>query len=103
MMERLEPFTLIRRTETVNAYREKVVNWQSAGTIRAALSEGGGSLAAVNELRRIDSTHTGVTWDAVKTGERIAREGEAPYEVQYVIDGGRRRMHQLFLKRVEGA
>ncbi len=101
MNARLEPFTLLKPAETANAWKEGVIAWQASGTIRAAVSTGGGSLNTQNELLRIDSTHTAVTWDDVKTGERIRRDGEAPFEVTYVIPGGRRRMNQLFLKVVE--
>lgn len=94
------PCTLYRRAETLNALNEAVEAWQEAGTVRAALSEGGGSLNQLNQLRRVDSTHTAVTWDSVKPGEAIAPEGAAEvYLVTYAIDGGGRRMNQLFLKR----
>lgn len=102
MNARLELFTLKRKTETANAWKEKVPAWETVGAIRAAVSTASGSLQTQNELLRIESTHTAVTWDDVKTGDRITREGEAPFEVTYVIPGTRRRMAQLFLKAVEG-
>ncbi len=106
MNGRMQALTLYRRAETVNALREKQTSWQEAGTVRCAISEGtGGGLAATNDLMRIDSTHTAVTWDAVQPGERLREAGSdgsgTGYEVLKVIDGGRRRMHQLFLKRVD--
>lgn len=101
MNARLEPFTLKRKAETANAWKESVAEWQDAGTIRAAVSTASGSLNVQNELLRIESTHTAVTWDDVQTGDRIQRDGEAPFEVTYVIPGGRRRMNQLFLKRID--
>jgi hypothetical protein len=99
---RLEPFTLKRKTETANAWKEKVPVWETVGAIRAAISTASGSLQTQNELLRIESTHTAVTWDEVRVGDRLERAGEAPFEVTYVIPGTRRRMAQLFLKAVEG-
>lgn len=96
MNARLEPFELTRAAEETNDMREKVRVWQNVGTIRAAISTGGGSLQTQNELLRVESTHTAVTWDSVEIGDRFGG-----YEVTYVIPGGRRRMHQLFLKRVD--
>lgn len=102
MNERLEPFDLYRGVEAVNALREAEVTWQNIGFVRAALSDGGGSLAVQNELKRLEYTHTAVTWDAVQAGDRLRMATGGPfYEVTYIIDGGRRRMHQLFLKAVE--
>lgn len=101
MNARLEPYTLLRAEETANGWNEAVKNWQSAGTVKAAVSTAGGALQTQNELLRIESTHTAVTWDAVKTGERLRASDGAVYEVTYVIPGTRRRMAQLFLKRVD--
>lgn len=104
MKARLEAYAHWRKAEALNAMREAVVTWQKIGTVRMALSTGGGSLNTQNELLRIDSTHTAATWDAVQVGDRLREAGDAGgtgYEVTYIIDGGRRRMHQLFLKREE--
>ena len=102
---RLEPYVLYRETQAVNAMKEAVSAWTSQGTIRAAISAGtGGSLNRVNDLQRIDSTHTAATWDAVQVGDRLRKDGESGgsgYKVLYIIPGGRRKMHQLFLKRVD--
>lgn len=103
MKARLEAYAHWRKAEALNAMREAVVTWQNIGTVRMALSTGGGSLNTQNELLRIDSTHTAATWDAVQVGDRLREPngdgGGTGYEVTYIIDGGRRRMHQLFLKR----
>lgn len=96
MNARLTEYTLTRAAEAPNAWKERVKSWQEIGTIRAAISTASGSLQTQNDLLRIESTHTAVTWDDVKTGDRFGG-----FEVTYVIPGGRRRMHQLFLKRVD--
>jgi len=107
MMQRLEPFTLFRRdtaNEEPNAFAEVVPSWIEAGEIRAAISDGtGGGANTMNDLVRKNTTHTAVTWDDVKVGERLRRPGETAqgtgYDVVHVIPGGRRRMTQLFLRR----
>ncbi len=96
MIARMEQYELMRAAETPNAWKERVKSWQQIGTIKAAISTASGALQTQNELLRIESTHTAVTWDNVKTGDRFGG-----FEVTYVIPGGRRRMHQLFLKRVD--
>lgn len=103
MNQRLEPYALWRGSEAQNALRETVVTWYQAGTVRAAVSVGSGSLSTQNELKRVDGTHTAVTWDAVQIGDRLRKsEGDATgtsFEVLFIVDGGRRRMHQLYLRR----
>ena len=101
MMQRMEPFDRMRPVETVNTWREKVVTWISEGTVKAAISDGGGKLQEINMLYRIESTHTAVTWDTVQTGERLRTPGGTEFRVEYVIPGGRWRMSQLYLKRIE--
>lgn len=106
MNARLEPCVLTRKAERLNGWNEEEAEWQEAGTVRAAISAGtGGGLMTVNELLRIESTHTAVTWDDVRVGDRIRATDDdgsgTGWEVVYRIDGGRRRMHQLFLKRVD--
>ena len=106
MNARLEPYVLTRKAERLNGYLESVAEWQAQGTVRAAISAGtGGGLQSTNDLMRIESTHTAVTWDDVKVGDRLRAPNDdgsgTGWEVVYRIDGGRRRMHQLFLKRVE--
>lgn len=106
MNARLIPCGHWRRSETVNGWQEAVADWAEIGTVRAAVSAGtGGALQRVNEIARVESTHTAATWDTVEVGDRLRpREGDVPgtgYEVLYVIPGGRRRMHQLFLRRTD--
>lgn len=106
MNSRLEPYDLHRAAETVNGWQEDVRGWEKVGGIRAAVSAGtGGGLQRVNDLMRIDSTHTAVTWDEVKAGDRLTEPGGDPetgaWEALYVIPGGRRKMNQVFLRRVE--
>lgn len=97
----MDVYDRMRLVEGTNAWHEKLAEWQAAGTVRAALSTANGALQAKNELLRIESTHTAVTRDAVKTGERLrARSGET-YDVTYVIPGTRRRLTQVFLKAIQ--
>ena len=108
MMARLEPLSQWRKAETLNQWTEAVPAWERVGTVRCVISAGtGGGLRQTNDLARIDSTHTAVTWDAVKVGDRLRDVDDdgsgTGWEVQYVIGGGRRRMHQLFLKREDEA
>ena len=103
---RLEPCALWRRTETENAWAEAEDVWERAGTVRCDISAGtGGGLTRVNDLLRMESTHTGATWDAVQVGDRLRPEddegGGTGYEVLYVVNGGMRKMHQLYMKKVE--
>lgn len=106
MNQRLEPYALTRKAERLNGWKEEEAEWQGVGTVRAAISAGtGGGLRQTNDLMRIESTHTAVTWDDVKVGDRLRSQGDdgsgTGFEVVYRIDGGMRRMHQLFLRRVE--
>ena len=93
MMQKLRSFTLERRVERVNDLYETVVTWEPAGTIHAAVSVATGSAAEVNQIQRIQSTHTALTHDDdVRAGDRFGG-----YLVDFVIDGTRWR--QLFLSR----
>lgn len=101
MNARMDTYRRMRPEETLNAWNETVTAWQDAGDVRAAVSDGGGALQELNMLYRIESTHTAVTWDDVRAGERLLAEDGAEYRVEYAIPGGRRRMAQLFLKRTD--
>lgn len=106
MNYRLAPYALYRAAEAVNAMKEAVPAWEQVGTIRAAVSAAtGGSLQRINDLMRLESTHTAATWDAVEVGDRLRPledDGAGTgYRVEYIIPGGRRKMHQLFLKRTD--
>ena len=107
MNYRLEPCDLYRETQTVNAMKETVTAWSKVGTIRAAISAAtGGTVQRVNDLMRVESTHTAVTWDAVQIGDRLRRTEEdtgsgTGFQVLYIIPGGRRKLNQLFLKRTD--
>lgn len=96
MMQRFESFSLARATATKNEWAEEIHAWAAAGTIRAAVSDGGGSLTEINELKRIASTHTALTYDECEAGDRFGG-----YEVLYVAKGNGRRAHTLYLKREE--
>lgn len=92
MMQRLRLFTLERRVERVNGLYETVQGWELVGTIRAAVSVSTGSTTEVNQIQRIQSTHTALTHDDVRAGDRFGG-----YLVDFVIEGPRWR--QLFLSR----
>ena len=96
MMQRFRSYPRYRRVETMNAWNERTLTWQEAGTVYAAVSTAGGNQQHLNDLLSIHSTHQAVTYDAVEAGDRI---GE--YTVEYVIPGGGRRMAQLYLSRTE--
>lgn len=92
MMQRIRSYALERRTERVNDLYEAVSVWKPVGTIRAAVSAAAGSTAELNQIRRIESTHTALTHDDVRVGDRFGG-----YVVDYVVEGARWR--QLFLSR----
>ena len=94
MMQRMEPYTLERKVNRLNDLCEQVASWEAVGTIRAAVSVAGGSRNELNQVLRIDSTHTAVTYDDVRTGDRFGG-----YRVQYVADGPR--LRTLYLARDE--
>lgn len=100
MNQRMDEYALLRDAGGMNAMREHVEDWQTAGIIHAAISTGGGSLQAVNELLRVESTHTAVTGDAVAIGERLRAEDGTEYLCTYAIPGERRRLNLLYLKAV---
>lgn len=100
MNQRLECYEHWRRTEAKNRLREIVYTWVQVGTARAAISAGSGNLNVQNELTRLDSTHTAVTWDDVRVGDCLREAGSnTGYVVTWAAYGGRRKMHQLYLKR----
>lgn len=101
MRQRMDDLTLLRKTTTINAWREAVTEWTESGTIKAALSEGGGRVETINELQRIDATHTAVTAAAVRTGERLRAADGREYDVRYVVPADGRRYAQLYLRTVE--
>lgn len=92
MIQRMQTFTLLKKVSTVNEWNEQVVTWKEAGTVRVAVSRATGSATLTNQILRIDSTHTGVTYDAINVGDRFGG-----YEVLYVTDLGNK--YFLNLKR----
>ena len=98
MMQRFETFPLTRASVTKNAWAEEIKAWAVVGTVRAAVSDGGGSLQEINELLRIASTHTAVTYDECLAGDRFGG-----YEVLYVTRGNGRRANTLYLRKEDDA
>lgn len=92
MMQRMQEFTLERCTISKNEHLENIKTWQPIGTIWAAISVSTGSTQELNQIQRITSTHTAVTPDEVRTGDRFGG-----YTVDFVIPG--RRFNQLFLTK----
>lgn len=92
MMQRMQEYTLERCTAIKNELLEDVKEWQPVGKIRAAVSVAAGSTQETNQIQRITSTHTAVTQDEVRTGDRFGG-----YIVDFVTPG--RRYNQLFLTR----
>ena len=90
MMQKLRSFTLERRMERVNDLYETVVTWEPAGTIRAAVSVATGSTAEVSQIQRIQSTHTALTHDDVRAGDRFGG-----YLVDFVLS-----LIHIFLDRL---
>ena len=101
MIQRMETLTRLTQTEALNSWREPVKTWGEAGTVRAALSAGTGALKAANELLRIESTHSGVTYDDVRVGDRLRDADGGEYAVTWTVPGRGRRMTQLYLQKVE--
>lgn len=93
MMQRMQDYALVRPEKRLNEWNEQVTEWAAAGTIRAAVSLASGSRSEQNQILRIESTHTGITYDDVRVGDRFSG-----YEVTYVAEGSRR-MKMLWLKR----
>ena len=92
MMQRMQEYTLERCTISKNEHLENIKTWQPVGKILAAISVSAGSTQEINQIQRISSTHTAVTPNEVKTGDRFGG-----YTVDFVISG--RRYNQLFLTR----
>ena len=99
MIQRMETYDRLAPVEEKNELNEKEITWERVGAVRAAISTANGQTQALNELWRVESSHTALTHDAVKVGERL-RDARATYEVVFIIPGTWRRMHQLFLKQV---
>lgn len=92
MMLRMQEYTLERCTISKNEHLENIKTWRPVKKIQAAISVSTGSTQELNQIQRITSTHTAVTQDEVKTGDRFGG-----YTVDFVIPG--RRFNQLFLTR----
>lgn len=90
MMQRMQQYTLERCTIEKNDLLENIKTWRPVKKIQAAISVSTGSTQELNQIQRITSTHTAVTPDEVKTGDRFGG-----YTVDFVITG--RRYNQLFL------
>lgn len=98
MLQRMQACELLRYAEHKNKWQETVAEWTPVGRIRVALSDSGGSIANINDTKRIKSTHRGLTYDSVRTGDRLICGGDV-YKVDYVIDAAR--MRQLYLTKEE--
>lgn len=96
MMQRMRRYALMRRVLKLNDLCEQVASWEAAGTIRAAVSLASGNQSETNQIMRLESTHTAVTYDDVRPGDRFGG-----YRVQYVADGPR--MRTLYLSRDDPA
>ncbi len=92
MMQNMQTFTLLRKENTLNEWNEQIATWKESGEVHVAVSRATGTTASVNQVLRIDSTHTGVTYDKIATGDRFGG-----YEVLYVTECGR--LYFLNLKR----
>ena len=88
----MQQYTLERCTIEKNELLENIKTWRPVKKIQAAISVSTGSAQELNQIQRITSTHTAVTPDEVKTGDRFGG-----YTVDFVITG--RRYNQLFLSR----
>lgn len=91
MMQRMQAYELERYETAENEWNEQIKRWKPAGMIRAAVSVGNGNTRS-GEMIRVSSTHTAVTPDDVRAGDRFGG-----YVVDYVIPG--RVYSQLFLTR----
>lgn len=92
MIQRMQKYTLERKSIRMNELNEQIAEWKPAGSIWAAISVANGSVSELNQILRIDSTHTAVTRDSVQTGDRFGG-----FRVTYVVQG--RRFNTLYLKR----
>ena len=99
MNQRMDTYERLHPTVTPNSLKENITTWERVGKVRAAVSTANGQTQLLNELWRVESSHTAVTYDKVQLGERL-RDARATYEVVFIIPGSWRRMHQLFLKQV---
>lgn len=96
MMQRMQKYALMRKTNHLNELYEQVPEWNQIGEIEAAVSLASGSQKELNQILRIEATHTAVTYSTlVQTGDRFDK-----YEVLYVNRGSR--MTVLNLKSDEG-
>ena len=97
MIQRMQTYDLTRAVTTTNAWQEVEKTFETVGTIDVAVSVSSGSTLAQNDVLRISSTHTGLTYStSVQVGDRFGG-----YIVDYIIEGSGRRMAQLFLTKGE--
>ena len=96
MIQNMQTFTLLKKVNTLNEWNEQVATWKESGKVRVAVSHASGTTTLLNQLLRIDSTHTGVTYDKIEVGDRFGG-----YQVLYVTDCGRQ--YFLNLKRDDAA
>lgn len=96
MMQRMEEYDLLRPVFHENERYEQVAEWRTVDTIRAAVSTATGKVSELNQILRVESTHTAITRDTVQVGDRFGG-----YQVTYVIPG--RRFSTLYLKRDDPA
>lgn len=94
MMQRMQKYTLERPEKTKNGLLETVIRYKPAGSIMAAVSEATGATLETNQARRISSTHTAITMNDVRVGDRFGG-----YVVDYVTPG--RVYSQLSITREE--
>lgn len=92
MMQRMQEYALMRRVNRLNDLCEQIAEWREAGRIRAAVSAASGNIHELNQILRIQSTHTAITRDSVQIGDRFGG-----FDVTYVVPG--RRFNVLYLKR----
>lgn len=90
---------LYRKSVTQNAYGEPVAAWNDEGSIRVAISELTNSLQQINNVNRVESTHSAVCYaGGVSVGDRIVDDGII-FDVLSVTQG--RRFQLLQLKQSE--
>ena len=94
MMQRMQKYALERPEKTKNDLLETITRYKPAGSIMAAVSEATGATLETNQARRISSTHTAITMDDVRVGDRFGG-----YVVDFVTPG--RVYSQLSLTREE--
>ena len=95
MMQNMVEYELLRPVQAKNSLLESVTEYESAGTILAAVSVAAGSTLEVNQLQRINSTHRALTPNDVRVGDKFGS-----YKVDFTIQG--RVYRQLFLTREDG-